>query len=168
MKNLITRRAALAGGAALGLAGCASPNVVRYTGPEIDRVGVFKKSRKMYLLSSKQLIQAYDIDLGWAPVGDKKYEGDGKTPEGHYLIDRRNPQSRFHLSLGIDYPRSQDVAEAKALGKSPGGDIFIHGEGEPDEELGPDWTWGCIAVTNDEMEQVYSMVRTGTLVSIYP
>ena len=90
------------------------------------------------------------------------------TPEGHYLIDRRNPQSDFHLSLGIDYPRPHDIAEAEALGQKPGGDIFIHGQGRPADARGRDWTWGCIAVTNPEMEEVYSMVRTGTYVSIYP
>ena len=167
MTRLITRRSALAGGAALTLSACSS-GPVRYTGPEITRVAVFKAHRRMYLLHHRSALKAYDIDLGFAPVGDKKVEGDGKTPEGHYLIDRRNPESDFHLSLGIDYPRPHDIAEAKALGQEPGGDIFIHGRGRPEAARGSDWTWGCIAVTNSEMEEVYSMVRTGTLVSIYP
>ena len=167
MKKLITRRAAVAGGAALALTGCASQRV-QYTGPEVTRVAVFKANRRMYLIHHQRALTGYEIDLGFEPIGDKKVEGDGKTPEGHYLIDRRNPRSRFHLSLGIDYPRPKDVAEAEALGQKPGGDIFIHGRGNAVSNLGRDWTWGCIAVSNDEMEQVYSMVRTGTLVSIYP
>lgn len=167
MTKLITRRTAVAGGAALALTGCA-PRRVQYTGPEVTRVAVFKANRRMYLLNQKSALKAYNVDLGFEPIGDKKVEGDGKTPEGHYLIDRRNPQSRFHLSLGIDYPRAHDIKEAKALGQPPGGDIFIHGQGNALTNLGRDWTWGCIAVTNDEMEEVYSMVRTGTIVSIYP
>lgn len=121
----------------------------------------------MYLLNGNRALKSYDIALGFAPDGDKTVEGDGKTPEGHYHIDRRNPDSRFHLSLGISYPNRRDVAAAKALGKDPGGDIFIHGEGTLASKLKPDWTWGCIAVTNKEMEEVYAMVRTGTIISIF-
>ncbi|MXQ08274.1 L,D-transpeptidase family protein [Alphaproteobacteria bacterium GH1-50] len=163
----LTRRAALIGGSLLALTGCGS-KFQSYTGPAVTRVAVFKDSRRMYLLHHKSVLKAYDIDLGFAPVGDKKVEGDGKTPEGHYLIDRRNPNSRYHLSIGIDYPRAHDIAEARALGKEPGGDIFIHGQGNPVSRLRRDWTWGCIAVTNDEIEEVYAMVRDGTIVSIYP
>lgn len=157
----------MAGGAAMALAGCGARRL-EYTGPEVTRVTVFKAHRRMFLWHHNAALKAYNIDLGFAPVGDKKVEGDGKTPEGHYLIDRRNPQSDFHLSLGIDYPRPHDIAEAEALGQKPGGDIFIHGQGRPADARGRDWTWGCIAVTNPEMEEVYSMVRTGTYVSIYP
>ncbi len=131
-------------------------------------MAVFKQNRRMYLIHQTSVLKTYDIDLGFAPIGDKKVEGDGKTPEGHYLIDRRNPNSRYHLSLGIDYPRPSDIAEAESLGQSPGGDIFIHGQGNPVSRLGRDWTYGCIAVTNDEIEEVYAMVRDGTIVSIYP
>ncbi|MDA8586162.1 L,D-transpeptidase family protein, partial [Rhodobacteraceae bacterium] len=113
------------------------------------------------------VLKSYRIDLGFAPVGDKKMSGDGRTPEGAYRINRRNPESDFHLSLGINYPNARDVAEAKALGVDPGGDIFIHGRGNPAGFLIRDWTWGCVAVTNKEMEEVYAMVRTGTPVLIY-
>ena len=163
----LTRRAALLGGSLLALVGCGS-KFRTYSGPEVTRVAVFKDTRRMYLLHHRDVLRSYDIDLGFAPVGDKKVEGDGKTPEGHYLIDRRNPNSRYHLSLGIDYPRPSDIEEARTLGKEPGGDIFIHGQGTPVSRLGRDWTWGCIAVTNDEIEEVYAMVRDGTIVSIYP
>jgi murein L,D-transpeptidase YafK len=121
----------------------------------------------MYLFHGSQVLRAYDIDLGFAPAGDKKVEGDGKTPEGEYRIDRRNPDSKYHLSVGIDYPNLDDVAEAHALGQSPGGDIFIHGQGTLTSRLRSDWTWGCIAVTNDEIEEIYSMVGDGTPISIY-
>jgi len=81
----------------------------------------------MYLMHGDQVLKSYRIDLGFAPEGDKKFEGDGRTPEGEYIIDRRNPESRFYLSLGISYPSEEDIAEARALGRDPGGDIFIHG-----------------------------------------
>ena len=161
-----SRRFALFGLLATALSACAS-KFRTYNGPAVTRVVVLKEQRKMYLLHGNQSLRSYDIALGFAPVGDKQVEGDGKTPEGHYLIDRRNPDSRFHLSIGIDYPRAKDIEEAKVLGQEPGGDIFIHGEGTFVSRLRPDWTWGCIAVTNDEIEEVYSMVRDGTVVSIY-
>ena len=128
---------------------------------------MLKEKRKMYLLHGNKALRSYDIALGFAPAGDKKVEGDGRTPEGHYRVDRRNPDSRFHLSIGIDYPNRQDIAEAKALGEDPGGDIFIHGEGTLVSKLKPDWTWGCVAISNDEMEEVYAMVPNGTFVSIF-
>ena len=162
----LTRRFALFGMLAITLSACAS-KFRTYSGPEVTRVVVLKEQRKMYLLNGNRALKSYDIALGFAPEGDKKVEGDGKTPEGHYRIDRRNPDSRFHLSLGISYPNRRDVAEAKALGQEPGGDIFIHGEGTLLSKLKPDWTWGCIAVKNDEMEEIYSMVATGTIISIH-
>jgi len=121
----------------------------------------------MYLLNGNKALKSYDIGLGFAPTGDKMVEGDGKTPEGHYRINRRNPDSRFYLSLGISYPNKRDVAEAKKLGEDPGGDIFIHGEGTLLSRLKPDWTWGCIAINNKEIEEVYAMVPNGTIISIF-
>ena len=148
------------------LAGCAG-KFRRYDGPGVTRVMVFKKARTMHLLNGRRILKSYRVNLGFAPVGDKKKSGDGRTPEGAYYINRRNPESEFHLSLGINYPNARDRAEAKALGVDPGGDIFIHGEGNPVERLLSDWTWGCIAVKNREMEEVYAMVRTGTPVLIF-
>lgn len=161
-----TRRFALFGLVATAFAGCGS-KFQRYSGPEVTRVVVFKRQRRMLLLHRGQALKHYRIALGFAPTGDKKISGDGKTPEGHYLIDRRNPDSRFHLSLGINYPNARDIAEAKEMGHDPGGDIFIHGRGKLTNLL-MDWTWGCIAVSNKEIEEVYAMVRTGTPISIYP
>lgn len=169
---LSRRRLVLTGGGAalLALAGCArTPSkFLRYDGPEVTRVLVFKGSRRMYLMHHDTVLKAYDVDLGFAPTGHKQVEGDGKTPEGDYRIDRRNPNSSFHLSIGIDYPRPADVARAAALGQSPGGDIFIHGGPVPGGRSGRDWTDGCIAVTNAEMEEIYAMVRDGTPIAIRP
>lgn len=150
----------------IALVGCAKVNRI-YSGPEITKIVVKKDERRMYLLHGQKAIKSYDFELGFTPEGDKKVEGDGKTPEGIYYIDRKNPNSRFHLSLGISYPNARDRAQARRLGQSPGGDIFIHGT--TDEYAGEtDWTWGCIAVTNDEIEEIYSMVKTGTPIWIYP
>ncbi len=150
------------------LAACSS-KFRTYDGPEVTRIVVMKDDRRMYLLNDMEILRAFDIDLGFAPVGDKQVEGDGKTPEGRYFIDRRNPNSSYHLSLGISYPNRWDVAEAAALGESPGGDIFIHGQ---PNKTGPrtdeNWTAGCIAVTNREMEDIYAMVREGTPIDIFP
>ena len=161
----MTRRFLIASAVSF-LAGCATKSR-RYKGPAVTRVVVFKNARTMYLVNGKKVLRAYNIDLGFAPKGDKTREGDGKTPEGAYYINRRNPESDFHLSLGINYPNARDVAQAKALGVNPGGDIFIHGEGNPVSRLFRDWTWGCIAVSNKEMEEVYSMVRVGTPIHIH-
>ena len=120
----------------------------------------------MQLISGQSLLRSYQFDLGFAPAGHKAQEGDGRTPEGAYLIDRRNPNSRFHLSLGISYPNANDVADARERGIDPGGDIFIHGT--PQRWVGqPDWTWGCIAVQNEQMNEIFAMVETGTKIFIY-
>ena len=155
--------------AAVTLSGCAS-KFKTYSGPEVTRVAVFKESRKMYLFHHDQVLETYDIGLGFAPEGHKQIQGDGRTPEGEYTIDRRNPNSAYHLSIGIDYPRPQDVEAALALGQKPGGDIFIHGAPKSAREKrgGRDWTAGCIAVTDREMETIYAMVRDGTPISIFP
>lgn len=153
--------------AAIGLSGCAS-KFKTYNGPEVTRVLVYKENRKMYLMHNEEVLASYEIGLGFAPEGDKEIEGDGKTPEGDYVIDRRNPNSEFHLSIGVSYPNDEDRKNAKALGERPGGDIFIHGRPWKYRSGGQDWTAGCIAVTNDEIEDIYAMVRNGTLISIYP
>jgi murein L,D-transpeptidase YafK len=159
-------KAALGLAVLIALSGCAT-KFRSYDGPEVTRVIVYKESRRLYLLHENRVLKSYRIDLGFAPEGDKKVEGDGRTPEGHYLINRRNPDSDYHLSLGISYPDERDIAEARALGKNPGGDIFIHGRGKLYSLLRKDWTWGCIAVTDDEIEEIYAMVRDGTPISIY-
>jgi murein L,D-transpeptidase YafK len=119
------------------------------------------------------VLESYDIDLGFSPEGHKQFEGDGRTPEGLYFIDRRNPNSAYHLSIGISYPNAADRAFAAAQGKSPGGDIFIHGGPQTPRDKARarqtrDWTWGCVALTDREMEEIYAMVRDGTPVWILP
>lgn len=162
----MTRRAALLGGAAT-LAGCAGNSRFRsYNGPEVTRVVVDKGNRDMFLLHHRKVLERYKVHLGFAPAGHKQIEGDGRTPEGHYLIDRRNPNSAFHLSIGISYPNERDIAFASEMGQPPGGDIFIHGEPNAFAVSRRDWTAGCIAVTNREMEDVYAMVRNGTPITL--
>lgn len=151
--------------ATLAVAGCSS-KFKSYDGPKITSVVVNKGERQLYLLHNEQVLKQYRFDLGFAPTGDKKVEGDGKTPEGTYIIDRRNPNSSFHLSIGISYPNAGDRAEAKALGQNPGGEIFIHGQPNLKRARGPDWTAGCIAVKNREIEQIYAMVDNGTLITL--
>jgi murein L,D-transpeptidase YafK len=166
---MISRRTLLGGAAAVAagsLAGCSS-KFRSYDGPPVTGIIVSKAERRMYLLSGNTALRAFDIRLGGDPVGPKHVEGDGKTPEGAYFIDRRNPESSYHLSLGISYPSPQDMAYAQALGQRPGGDIFIHGTPR-EKRRGGDWTAGCIAVTNREMEDIYAMVGDGTPIYIYP
>ncbi|MGB3244880.1 MAG: L,D-transpeptidase family protein [Sulfitobacter sp.] len=161
------RRSLILGGTALvALAGCSSSKFKRYNGPEVTYVVVNKEDRSMYLLHHDKVLEEYKIKLGFAPIGHKTFEGDGRTPEGRYLIDRRNPNSKFHLSLGISYPNDQDRAIAQEMGKKPGGDIFIHGQRNPNKKDKGDWTWGCISVTNKQIEDVYAMVRDGTPIAI--
>ncbi|MEM7519557.1 MAG: L,D-transpeptidase family protein [Pseudomonadota bacterium] len=163
------RRNLILGGTALVALGACSPSKFkRYYGPEVTYVVVNKGARKMMLLHRDKVLENYNIRLGFAPRGHKEIEGDGKTPEGIYWIDRRNPNSRFHLSLGISYPNARDRQRAKEMGKSPGGDIFIHGQRNPLKRDTDDWTWGCIAVKNREMEDIYAMVNDGTPIQINP
>ena len=124
-------------------------------------------SAKMLLLNGSEILESYDITLGFTASGPKQFEGDGKTPEGRYFIDRRNPNSSFYLSLGISYPNDEDRAFAASQGKSPGGDIFIHGGTRRWGRRSADWTAGCVAVRNREMRQVYAMVRNGTPIDIF-
>lgn len=162
-----TRRHFIFGGAAAALAGCsrASLSTRGYAGPEVTRIVVLKDRRRMMLLHHDKVLRDYRIALGFQPKGHKRFEGDGRTPEGTYFIDRRNPESEFHLSLGISYPNPDDIAYAEAQGKSPGGDIFIHGRPKT-RPTRPDWTWGCISVTNRQMDEVFAMVPTGTRIDI--
>ena len=134
----------------------------------VTSIVIKKSSRRMYLFENQRLIKSYRIGLGSSPKGDKKIEGDGKTPEGLYYIDRKNPKSRYYLSLGISYPNTSDIAEAEALGKSPGGDIFIHGQDKKPHFLKPDWTEGCISLKNGEINEIYQIVRVGTPILIHP
>lgn len=137
----------------------------------IDRILIEKSARRMTLLKGGEVVRSYDIALGFAPEGDKDREGDGRTPEGVFKIDRRNPNSAYHLSLGIDYPQPEDVARGRAGGYSPGGEIMIHGQPNGLGRIGAipyDWTAGCIAVSDAEMREIWSVAGIGTEVHIHP
>jgi murein L,D-transpeptidase YafK len=163
----MTRRFAVLGGMALTLAGCAN-KFRTYNGPEVTRLQMFKGDRTLYLYNNSKVLKTYEFDLGFAPAGPKQFEGDGKTPEGTYTVDKRNPNSLFHLSVGISYPNEADIAYAAAQGRSPGGDIFIHGGPRAGiDPIKPDWTAGCIAVSDREIEDIYAMVRDGTPIDIF-
>ncbi len=138
-----------------------------------DRVMIEKKERRLTLLSKGEVIKTYKIALGGNPVGPKERQGDNKTPEGTYIIDSRNSNSGYHLSLHISYPNEKDKQRAKELGVSPGGDIMIHGIKNGLSWVGAshakvDWTKGCIAVTDEEMEEIYKLVPNGTIIEIRP
>lgn len=165
----LLRHAVLLSGLLL-LVACSQNKFISYDGPEVTQIVVFKEKRVMLLLSGAKVIDRFDIDLGFGATGDKHFEGDGRTPEGRYRIDRRNPNSSFYLSLGISYPNAQDIAFARAHGRSPGGDIFIHGKPNinPFKARGPDWTAGCIAVSNRDMRRLYAMIKNGTVIDIHP
>lgn len=163
----------LGGVSLLAIAGCATkdPRFKTYSGPPVTRIDVFKSRRLMLFYSGSRAIKAHNFGLGYAPVGNKEYEGDGKTPEGLYYIDRRNPDSRYHLSVGVSYPNPQDSALAASVGRSAGSDIFIHGQGPEGRALSKqkaDWTAGCIAVSDAEIEDVYAMIPDGTPILITP
>ena len=153
--------------ALMGLVSCGHSKFHTYRGPSVTLVEVHKADRKMFLLHDGKVLKTYDIQLGGVPEGKKEFEGDLKTPEGAYFISHRNPNSTYHLSLGISYPNDADRAAAKAEGKEPGGDIFIHGQPGWTKVKG-DWTVGCIAIPDKAMEDVYAMVNPGTPINIFP
>lgn len=137
------------------------------------KVLVEKGERRLTLLRDGLPIRTYAMSLGRDPTGHKQREGDGRTPEGMYAIDFKNTRSRFHLSLRISYPDRTDRARAQQAGVPPGGDIMIHGLPRGFGWLGSlhlsrDWTDGCVAVTNDEVEEIWKLVDVGTEVEIRP
>jgi murein L,D-transpeptidase YafK len=147
------------------------------TGPRPDQkadlVVVYKAKRELQLLHHGRVIRRYDVALGRNPEGHKRMEGDGRTPEGVYQIDWRNPASNFHRALHVSYPLPRDLPSAARWGVSPGGLIMVHGlpngfdrdyVGHPER----DWTNGCIALTNDEIDEIWSLVDDGTTIIIYP
>ena len=133
---------------------------------QADAIRVYKSQRRMELLRDGKVIKHYRIALGDAPVGHKHQQGDERTPEGVYRITYRNPQSRFHLSLRVSYPSEADRRQARVRGVDPGGDIMIHGSTPPGYT--GDWTDGCIAVTNAEIEEIWRLVPVGTPIRIDP
>jgi murein L,D-transpeptidase YafK len=140
---------------------------------QADKIVILKSARTMTLLSGGKALKTYKVALGSVPVGPKRIEGDHKTPEGDYVIDAKNAHSQFHLSLHISYPSAADQQRARSLSARPGGAIMIHGLARPFAYLGAlhrqtDWTDGCIAVTNAEIEEIWRLVPVGTRVEIRP
>lgn len=141
--------------------------------PTITLVRVEKSARTLSLLHGDSVVQRFPIRLGGAPIGHKQREGDRRTPEGRYMLDYRNPNSAFFRSIHISYPNARDRANARRLGVSPGGAIMIHGQ--PNGLPGPvsaaipyDWTDGCIALSNDDMATLWSLLRLPTPIEILP
>ncbi|MFO0751921.1 MAG: L,D-transpeptidase family protein [Thermodesulfovibrionales bacterium] len=138
-----------------------------------DKILIEKKARRLTLIAKGRALKTYKIALGGNPNGPKERQGDNKTPEGTYIIDSRNRNSAYHLSLHISYPNEKDEKRAKELGVSPGGDIMIHGIKNGftwvgDLHTNVDWTKGCIAVTDQEIEEIEKVAPNGTLVEIMP
>lgn len=139
--------------------------------PRVDHVLLVKTKHKLLLLSGDHVVKSYRVALGRGGLEPKRRQGDGRTPEGLYRIDYRNPASKFHLALHISYPESADKQRAQRLGVSPGGDIMIHGLGREFSWVGArhrlsDWTEGCIAVTDSEIEEIWELVPDGTPVEV--
>ena len=155
---------------------------IAYVGPVLaellpattaDRIVIEKAARQLTLFSHGAPIKTYKVALGSNPVGPKQRQGDGRTPEGLYTVDARNADSSFHRALHVSYPNAQDKVRAAALGVDPGGDIMIHGIRNGLGWLGSfhrikDWTKGCIAVTDPEIDEIWNEVPVGTPVEIKP
>ena len=149
------------------------PGAARSSTPSVDRVVVKKGERILMLMHGDRVVSVFDIVLGDAPEGDKLEEGDWRTPEGRYIIDWRNPNSRYYKSLHISYPSPMDKKEAAAEGVDAGGMIMIHGyppeaKVHPEKYEGKDWTDGCIALENKDMDILWMAVDDGTPIDIYP
>jgi murein L,D-transpeptidase YafK len=141
--------------------------------PAADRVVVEKGDRKLHLVRNGEAFRTFDIALGIRPTGDKEFEGDFRTPEGTYLLDIRNPNSEFFLSIHVSYPNGLDVREARSKGLDPGGAIMIHGQPNTPTRSEAyygtqDWTNGCIAVSNSDMIDIWLMTANNTPIEIRP
>jgi murein L,D-transpeptidase YafK len=155
--------------AAVALAALADANEA----VKADKVLVVKSERKLYLLRNGKILKSYTVSLGLQPRGPKLQKGDKKTPEGIYILDRRNPKSKYFKSIHISYPNQQDRQQAAQRGVDPGGEIAIHGlptysKEEAWDYIERDWTDGCIAVTNDEMQEIWDLVEDHTPIEIIP
>jgi murein L,D-transpeptidase YafK len=139
----------------------------------VDRLVVYKRERKLVLWSQGKELRSYKVALGAEPVGPKTRQGDHRTPEGLYILDSRNSNSHYYKAFHISYPNSKDIATARKLGHSPGGDIMLHGLPKEYAWVGKthslhDWTDGCVAVSDEEMDEIWKLVRVGTPIEIKP
>lgn len=174
--RMIASRQLRAVGLLLGLLVC-QPVWCREKAPpapaKADRIVIMKSARTMTLLHGAQVLKTYKVALGGQPLGAKERAGDHKTPEGHYVVDSKVPNSRFHRALHLSYPSAADRDRARKLGVNPGGAVEIHGLPDQYAWIGnrhrlTDWTDGCIAVTNQEIEEIWPLVSVGTPVEIHP
>ena len=173
---MIQRRgfaAGLAGAACLAVVGRVMPALAALPQGKAEKIIVMKAERLLYLVRGGEVMRSYQVALGRQPRGTKLYQGDGRTPEGTYEISAFNAQSRFHRSLRVSYPNEHDRAVARALGQSTGGDIMVHGlaperRNFENEHWRFNWTNGCIAVDDDEIEEIWQRVEIGTPIEIRP
>jgi murein L,D-transpeptidase YafK len=140
---------------------------------QIDKIVVFKSKHLLQAFSNGKIVKTYKISLGKNPIGHKRFEGDKKTPEGIYFINAKNPNSEYYKNLGISYPNKKDIEYCKSIGKPTGGDVKIHALRNGIGFIGKfqrwyDWTAGCIAVTNEEMDEIYNAVKVGIKIEIKP
>ena len=138
-----------------------------------DRVILLKKERTLKLMNQGRVIKTYKVALGGDPVGPKSQQGDHKTPEGIYVLDARNAHSQFYKAIHISYPNAGDRAAARRKGVSPGGEVFVHGLPNGYSWVGAshrlkDWTDGCVAVTDQEIDEIWQLVPNGTPIEIRP
>lgn len=138
-----------------------------------DKIVIVKSTRTMTLMNDGRVLKTYKVALGTVPVGAKEHTGDHKTPEGLYKVDWKNAQSQFHKALHVSYPNASDRERARRMGRDPGGEIEIHGLGGKFGWVGAlhrerDWTDGCIAVTNEEIDEIWPLVPVGTVIEIKP
>jgi murein L,D-transpeptidase YafK len=153
--------------------GPALANLATDEAVKADLVVVYKGKRTLQLKRAGRVLKSFPIALGREPTGTKLREGDGRTPEGVYTLDWRNPNSQFYRAIHISYPRPGEPVHATRWGVSPGGQIMLHGlpNGMSAERIGHprrDWTEGCIALTNEEIDEIWARVDDGTTIIIYP
>ena len=144
-----------------------------FAADKADHVVVVKSQRILYLYTHQQIIATYHVTFGGNPIGHKQQAADGRTPEGHYLLDTKNAHSAYYKSLHVSYPNQQDIAAARQRGVSAGGDIMIHGQKNGYSWAGWvvqrfNWTKGCIALSNADMDKVWDAVDAGTPIEIKP
>jgi murein L,D-transpeptidase YafK len=175
MRRTVTHKLILIAGLGLALVffGWSGAKASIDPSTKADKVVVFKGKRVLILLRDGEILKTYRIALGRQPKGHKTKVGDNKTPEGTYILDARNPNSNYHLSIRISYPNETDLLNAQRLGVTPGGDIMIHGLSNGTRKLEKyhrylNWTNGCIAVTDREMEEIWNLVPDGTPIEIKP
>lgn len=152
---------------------CSTVPEKKKTPTNVSLIKVYKAKRILEVYEGKELVKTYKIALGQNPVGHKHFEGDSKTPEGKYFINGKNDKSKYHKNLGVSYPNQSDKAYAKKYNKSAGGDIKIHGLPNGKGNIGRfhltrDWTAGCIAVTDQEIDELYKAVQVKTPIHIFP